>query len=158
MSARMTYCPQLDSDNESDEDTSHSLHQNISKRLRHLSDTESSDERHPIPQSSIVNTKYTKEFRYTFMLSHLNHYLYCYILIVIYFYIYFYLITSFSLRRAKLDSQRIKPMSSNVNKVKNLSHDIHKPESVSNRPDSGRSGVRVNRTSSMVIQIFFIIN
>jgi len=74
----------------------------------------------------------------------------------IYFYIYFYLIMSFSLRRAKLDSQRTKPMSSNVNKVKNLSHDIHKPESVSNRPDSGRSGARVNRTSSMVVQIFFI--
>jgi len=158
MSARMTYCPQLDSDNESDEDTSHSLHQNISKRLRHLSDTESSDERHPMPQSSIVNTKYNKEFKYAFMLSYLNYYLCCYILINIYFYIFtaIFLIIFFSLRRAKLDSQRTKPMSSNMNKIKNLSHDTQKPESVSNRPNSGRSGARVNRTSSMVVQIFFI--
>jgi len=94
MSARMTYCPQLDSDNESDEDTSHSLHQNISKRLRHLSDTESSDERHPMPQSSIVNTKYNKEFRYisivviSKMLLHFNHYLCCYILIFIFIFIF----------------------------------------------------------------------
>ncbi|EZA50365.1 hypothetical protein X777_11176 [Ooceraea biroi] len=118
MSARMTYCPPLDSDNESDEDTSHSLHRNISKGLRHPSDTESSDERHPVPQSSIANTKYNKEF---------------------------------SLRRAKLDSQRMKPVSSSVNKAKNLSHDVRKSESVSSisRPDSGRSSTRVNRASSM---------
>ncbi|KMQ90974.1 dentin sialophospho isoform x2, partial [Lasius niger] len=63
MSARMTgYRPPLDSDNESDEDTSHSLRQNISKGLRHPSDTESSDERHAMTQSPISNTKYNKEF------------------------------------------------------------------------------------------------
>ncbi|XP_032673562.1 uncharacterized protein LOC116845231 [Odontomachus brunneus] len=62
MSARMTgYRPPLDSDNESDEDTSHSLHQNIPKGLRHPSDTESSDERHPMAQSPISNTKYNRE-------------------------------------------------------------------------------------------------
>ncbi|XP_012215216.1 uro-adherence factor A [Linepithema humile] len=120
MSARMTgYCPPLDSDNESDEDTSHSLHQNISKGLCHPSDTESSDEqRHPIPQSSLCNSKYK----------------------------------DFSMRRAKLDLQRTKPVSSNINKAKNLSHDVrNKSESVSstNRIDSGRSSARVNRASSM---------
>lgn len=68
MSARMTgYRPPLVSDNESDEDTSHSLHQNISKGLRHPSDTESSDEQHPMSQSPISSTKYNKEFRYKFM-------------------------------------------------------------------------------------------
>lgn len=67
MSARMTgYRPPLVSDNESDEDTSHSLHQNISK-LRHPSDTESSDEQHPMSQSPVSSTKYNKEFRYVFM-------------------------------------------------------------------------------------------
>lgn len=65
MSARMTgYRPPLDSDNESDEDTSHSLHQNIPKGLRHLSDTESSDERHPMAQSPISNMKYNRELKY----------------------------------------------------------------------------------------------
>lgn len=67
MSARMTgYRPPLDSDNESDEDTSHSLRQNISKGLRHPSDTESSDERHAMTHSPISNTKYNKEFRYVY--------------------------------------------------------------------------------------------
>lgn len=121
MSARMTgYRPPLVSDNESDEDTSHSLHQNISKGLRHPSDTESSDEQHPMPQSPISNTKYNKEFNF---------------------------------RKAKLDLQRTKPMSSNVNKAKNLSHDAHsKSESLSsiNRTDSGRPSTRVNRGLSMV--------
>lgn len=66
MSARMTgYRPPLDSDNESDEDTSHSLHKNIPKgSLRHPSDTESSDERHLMAQSPISNTKYNRELRY----------------------------------------------------------------------------------------------
>ncbi|KAL0133746.1 hypothetical protein PUN28_001012 [Cardiocondyla obscurior] len=116
MSARMTgYRPPLVSDNESDEDTSHSLHQNISKGLRHPSDTESSDEQHPMPQSPASSTKYTKEF---------------------------------SLRKAKLDLQRTKPVSSNVNKAKNLSHDAYsKSESLSNinRTDSGRPSTRANR-------------
>ncbi|XP_011646422.1 uncharacterized protein LOC105433042 [Pogonomyrmex barbatus] len=120
MSARMTgYRPPLVSDNESDEDTSHSLHQNISKGLRHPSDTESSDEQHPLAQSPISNTKYNKEF---------------------------------SLRKAKLDLQRTKPVSSNVNKAKTLSHDAHsKSESLSNvnRTDSGRSSARINRGLSM---------
>ncbi|XP_011868280.1 PREDICTED: uncharacterized protein LOC105562224 [Vollenhovia emeryi] len=116
MSARMTgYRPPLVSDNESDEDTSHSLHQNISKGLRHPSDTESSDEQHPMSQSPVSNTKYNKEF---------------------------------SLRKAKLDLQRTKPVSSNMSKAKNLSHDAHsKSESLSNinRTDSGRPSTRVNR-------------
>ncbi|XP_011139392.1 uncharacterized protein LOC105183160 isoform X2 [Harpegnathos saltator] len=64
MSARMTgYRPPLDSDNESDEDTSHSLHQNIPKAVRHPSDTESSDERHPMTQSPISSTKYNRELK-----------------------------------------------------------------------------------------------
>lgn len=69
MSARMTgYCQTVDSDNESDEDTSHSLHQKLSQGLYHPSDTESSDERHPITStSSISNAKYNREFRYIFM-------------------------------------------------------------------------------------------
>lgn len=65
MSARMTgYRPPLESDNESDEDTSHSLRQNIMKGMRHPSDTESSDEGHAMAQSPISSTKYNKEFRY----------------------------------------------------------------------------------------------
>ncbi|XP_018047881.1 PREDICTED: uncharacterized protein LOC108686889 isoform X3 [Atta colombica] len=120
MSARMTgYRPPLVSDNESDEDTSHSLHQNISKGLRHPSDTESSDEQHPMSQSPISSTKYNKEF---------------------------------SLRKAKLDLQRTKPVSSSVNKAKNLSHDAHgKSESLSsiNRTDSGRPNARINRGLNM---------
>lgn len=65
MSARMTgYRPPLDSDNESDEDTSRSLRQNILKGMRHPSDTESSDERHAMAQSPTSSTKYNKEFRY----------------------------------------------------------------------------------------------
>ncbi|XP_072745586.1 uncharacterized protein [Anoplolepis gracilipes] len=63
MSARMTgYRPPLDSDNESDEDTSHSLRQNILKGIRHPSDTESSDERHAMAQSPVSSAKYNKEF------------------------------------------------------------------------------------------------
>ncbi|XP_036148493.1 uncharacterized protein LOC105832150 isoform X2 [Monomorium pharaonis] len=120
MSARMTgYRPPLVSDNESDEDTSRSLHQNISKGLRHPSDTESSDEQHPMPQSPISSTKYSKEF---------------------------------NLPKAKLDLQRTKPMSSNMNKAKNILHDAHnKSESLSNinRTDSGRPNTRVNRGLSM---------
>lgn len=58
------YRPPLDSDNESDEDTSHSLRQNILKGMHHPSDTESSDERHAMAQSPISSTKYNKEFRY----------------------------------------------------------------------------------------------
>ncbi|XP_077278516.1 uncharacterized protein LOC143906344 isoform X1 [Temnothorax americanus] len=114
MSARMTgYRPPLVSDNESDEDTSHSLHQNISKGLRHPSDTESSDEQHPIPHSPVSSSKYNKEF---------------------------------SLRKAKLDLQRTKPVSSNVNKAA-----YSKSESLSsiNRTDSGRPSTRVNRGLSM---------
>lgn len=121
MSARMTgYRPPLDSDNESDEDTSHSLRQNILKGMRHPSDTESSDERHAMAQSPISSTKYNKEF---------------------------------SLRnRIKLDLQRTKPASSNVNRAKNLSHDTSKSESFSNvtRMESGRSGARISRALSMV--------
>ncbi|CAL7937000.1 unnamed protein product [Xylocopa violacea] len=62
MSARITICPSplVDSDNDSDEDTSHSLHKNISKPLHQASDTESSDDRHPNAQSVISNTKYNR--------------------------------------------------------------------------------------------------
>ncbi|XP_066599603.1 serine-rich adhesin for platelets-like isoform X2 [Prorops nasuta] len=61
MSARITvYRPQpADSDGETDEDTSHSLHQNTSK-VHPGSDTESSDERHPIVQSPFSNTKHNR--------------------------------------------------------------------------------------------------
>lgn len=118
MSARMTgYRPPLVSDNESDEDTSHSLRPNISKELRHPSDTESSDEQHP--HSPTSSTKYNKEF---------------------------------SLRKAKLDLQRTKPVSSSASKAKNLSHDAHsKSESLSsiNRTDSGRPSMRANRGLSL---------
>lgn len=58
-----------------------------------------------------------------------------------------------SLRKAKLDLQRTKPVSSTVNKAKNLLHDAHgKSESLSsiNRTDSGRFSTRVNRGLSMV--------
>ncbi|XP_015183824.1 PREDICTED: dentin sialophosphoprotein isoform X2 [Polistes dominula] len=63
MSARMVvYHPSLaDSDNESDEDTSQSLHQNTSKVTRQPSDTETSDEQHVI-QPPISNTKYNRAF------------------------------------------------------------------------------------------------
>jgi len=67
---------------------------------------------------------------------------------------------SFSMRRAKLDPQRTKPVSSNINKAKNLSHDVrNKSESVSsaNRIDSGRSSARVNRASSMVDLYLFLL-
>lgn len=148
MSARMTvYCPPLDSDNESDEDTSHSLHQNISKGLCHLSDTESSDEQHPIPQSSLCNSKY-KDFRYACVPRH-----------KLYFNDLDIDSVSFSMRRTKLDTQRTKPVSSNMNKAKNLSHDVrNKSEAVSSttRIDSGRSSARVNRASSMVGSYLFI--
>ncbi|XP_029674318.1 uncharacterized protein LOC115242281 isoform X1 [Formica exsecta] len=122
MSARMTgYRPPLESENESDEDTSHSLRQNILKGMRHPSDTESSDEEHAMAQSPISSTKYNKEF---------------------------------SLRnRIKLDPQRIKPVSSNVSRAKNLSQDTRsKSETFSNvaRTESGRSGARISRTLSMV--------
>ncbi|XP_076237038.1 uncharacterized protein LOC143180891 isoform X2 [Calliopsis andreniformis] len=65
MTARITVCrsPLMDSDNESDEDTSHSLHKNISKTLHQPSDTESSDDRQPNTQSAISNTKYNRAFR-----------------------------------------------------------------------------------------------
>nr|XP_033341932.1 uncharacterized protein LOC117229513 isoform X1 [Megalopta genalis] len=64
MSARITVChsPLMDSDNESDEDTSHSLHKDISKTLRQPSDTESSDDRQPNTQNVISNTKYNRAF------------------------------------------------------------------------------------------------
>ncbi|XP_076675555.1 uncharacterized protein LOC143372844 isoform X3 [Andrena cerasifolii] len=64
MSARITVCrsPLVDSDNESDEDTSHSLHKNISKSLHQPSDTESSDDRQPNTQTTISNTKYNRAF------------------------------------------------------------------------------------------------
>lgn len=64
---------------------------------------------------------------------------------------------SCSMRRAKIDPQRTKPVSSNINKATNLSHDIrNKPESISSsRIDSGRSNARVNRASSMVGLYFF---
>ncbi|XP_012174811.1 uncharacterized protein LOC100642278 isoform X1 [Bombus terrestris] len=64
MSARITVChsPLVDSDNDSDEDTSHSLHKSISKTLHQPSDTESSDDRHPNAQSAISNTKYNRAF------------------------------------------------------------------------------------------------
>ncbi|XP_076237040.1 uncharacterized protein LOC143180891 isoform X4 [Calliopsis andreniformis] len=64
MTARITVCrsPLMDSDNESDEDTSHSLHKNISKTLHQPSDTESSDDRQPNTQSAISNTKYNRAF------------------------------------------------------------------------------------------------
>ncbi|XP_050451114.1 uncharacterized protein LOC126851319 [Cataglyphis hispanica] len=122
MSARMTgYRPPLESDNESDEDTSHSLRQNILKGMRHPSDTESSDEGHAMAQSPISSTKYNKEFSLC--------------------------------NRIKLDPQRIKPVSSNVSRAKNLSHDTRsKSESFSNvaRTESGRSNARISRTLSMV--------
>lgn len=65
MSARITVCrsPLVDSDNESDEDTSHSLHKNASKTLHQPSDTESSDDRQPTTQNTISNTKYNRAFR-----------------------------------------------------------------------------------------------
>lgn len=59
----------------------------------------------------------------------------------------------FSLRKAKLDLQRTKPVSSSINKAKNLSHDAYpKSESLSsiNRTDSGRPGTRINRGLNMV--------
>ncbi|XP_076176365.1 uncharacterized protein LOC143151274 isoform X1 [Ptiloglossa arizonensis] len=64
MSARITVCrsPLVDSDNESDEDTSHSLHKNASKTLHQPSDTESSDDRQPTTQNTISNTKYNRAF------------------------------------------------------------------------------------------------
>ncbi|XP_017876812.1 uncharacterized protein LOC108623056 isoform X2 [Ceratina calcarata] len=64
ISARITVCrsPLVDSDNDSDEDTSHSLHKNMSKSIRQPSDTESSDDRHPNAQSAISNTKYNRAF------------------------------------------------------------------------------------------------
>ncbi|KAF7388703.1 hypothetical protein HZH68_012645 [Vespula germanica] len=64
MSARMTgYHPSLaDSDNESDDDTSQSLHQNTSKVTHQPSDTETSDEQH-VTQPPISNTKYNRAFR-----------------------------------------------------------------------------------------------
>lgn len=64
MSARITVChsPLVDSDNDSDEDTSHSLHKNMSKTLHQPSDTESSDDRHPNTQSALSNTKYNRAF------------------------------------------------------------------------------------------------
>ncbi|XP_014610437.1 PREDICTED: uncharacterized protein LOC106790206 isoform X1 [Polistes canadensis] len=63
MSARMVvYHPSLaDSDNESDEDTSQSLHQSISKVTHQPSDTETSDEQH-VTQPPISNTKYNRAF------------------------------------------------------------------------------------------------
>lgn len=65
MSARITVCHSalMDSDNDSDEDTSHSLHKSISKTLHQASDTESSDDRHPNAQNAISNTKYNRAFR-----------------------------------------------------------------------------------------------
>lgn len=65
MSARITVChsPLVDSDNDSDEDTSHSLHKSMSKTLHQLSDTESSDDRHPNAQNVLSNTKYNRAFR-----------------------------------------------------------------------------------------------
>lgn len=65
MTARITVCrsPLMDSDNESDEDTSHSLHKNISKTLHQPSDTESSDDRQQFSQNVISNTKYNRAFR-----------------------------------------------------------------------------------------------
>ncbi|KOC59378.1 hypothetical protein WH47_12449 [Habropoda laboriosa] len=64
MSARITVChsPLVDSDNDSDEDTSHSLHKSISKTLHQPSDTESSDDRRPNAQGAISNTKYNRAF------------------------------------------------------------------------------------------------
>ncbi|XP_031840010.2 uncharacterized protein LOC116430259 isoform X2 [Nomia melanderi] len=64
MTARITVCrsPLMDSDNESDEDTSHSLHKNISKTLHQPSDTESSDDRQQFSQNVISNTKYNRAF------------------------------------------------------------------------------------------------
>lgn len=65
MSARITVCrsPLIDSDNESDEDTSHSLHKNVSKTLQEHTDTESSDDRQPNVHSVAPNTKYNRAFR-----------------------------------------------------------------------------------------------
>nr|XP_012136700.1 PREDICTED: uncharacterized protein LOC100877313 isoform X1 [Megachile rotundata] len=62
MSARITVChsPLIDSDNESDEDTSHSLHKSVPKTLHEHTDTESSDDRQPNVQSTVPNTKYNK--------------------------------------------------------------------------------------------------
>ncbi|XP_029031860.2 uncharacterized protein LOC114870860 isoform X1 [Osmia bicornis bicornis] len=64
MSARITVCrsPLIDSDNESDEDTSHSLHKNVSKALHEHTDTESSDDRQPNVHSVAPNTKYNRAF------------------------------------------------------------------------------------------------
>lgn len=155
MSARMTgYRPPLDSDNESDEDTSQSLRQNVSKGLRHPSDTESSDERHAIAQSPISNAKYNRELKYVSIVQFIK----CSSTRMINF--------CFSLRRVKLDPQRIKSVSSITSKVKSLSQDIcAKPESTSNvvsRIDSGRPSTRVSRASSMVslkqLSLSFSIN
>jgi len=67
-------------------------------------------------------------------------------------------LTSFSLRnRIKLDLQRTKPVSSNVNRAKNLSHDTRsKSEFFSNvtRMESGRPGARISRALSMVSLIY----
>lgn len=65
MSARITVrrSPLMDSDNESDEDTSHSLRKNMSKKLHQPSDTESSDDRQANTQNAISNTKYNRAFR-----------------------------------------------------------------------------------------------
>ncbi|KAG7206787.1 hypothetical protein KM043_000698 [Ampulex compressa] len=64
MSARITvsHSPLADSDSESDEDTSRSLRQNVPKVMRRPSDTESSDDRQPVMQSRISNTKYNRAF------------------------------------------------------------------------------------------------
>lgn len=145
MSARMTgYCPALDSDNESDEDTSQSLRQNISKGPRYPSDTESSDERHPMAQSPISNTKYNRELGYASALHNLRMLLYIYICTFNY---------CFSLRRMKLDPQRVKPLSSIASRAKNSSQDLRgksETSSIISRTDSGRPSARVSRASSMV--------
>lgn len=65
MSARITVgrSTLVDSDNDSDEDTSHSLHKSVSKTLHQPSDTESSEDRHPNAKGAISNTKYNRAFR-----------------------------------------------------------------------------------------------
>lgn len=67
-------------------------------------------------------------------------------------------LTSFSLRnRIKLDLQRTKPVSSNVNRAKNLSHDTRsKSESFSNvtRMETGRPGARISRALIIVSLIY----
>ncbi|KAK2584870.1 hypothetical protein KPH14_002467 [Odynerus spinipes] len=121
MSARMTvYHPSLvDSDNDSDEDTSQSLHHGTSTITHQPSDTETSDEQQPVMQPPISNTKYNR---------------------------------AFSLRRARLEPQPTKSMTSSITKPKVSHHETRsklEPTTSISRTDSGRFSMRTNRASSV---------